>query len=400
MDYITRDELQTLVESGSEPRVSIYVKQQAAYPASDENAMQLRHALFQAATKLIADGYDKNLVDSLLQPGVEFVRNGKLSQTTGSHGLAVLFAPGVFQHWQLPFDCEPAVDIGAEFRIAPLVQLLNWPQETRVLALSGAGAKFFRCTRDAIQELDLPLGTPANLDDFEWGPDVGRAVRFQTNAGATGATHQVHGQTSFKDEQETRVQAYVRTIARNIGKLISHEKLPLVLFAAQELHPVFNAAYPAVDHLMPGIQGSPAHLSATEIQRQVVELVDKYGNRELRAAREQYQSALERHHASSVVEDIVPAAIEGRVDTLVVAAGERAWGFWDNLNKCALACTTAQPLSVDLIELAIHETLRHGGRVCVAPRPDVPEQARCVAALRWREAAESTSARVGIKNEL
>lgn len=390
MNHIGLDELQTLVEAGLGPRISIYVTQQGEPSASGENSQHVRHALFQAETKLKEDGFDDALTKSLLQPALDLVRGGKLSQATGSKGLALLLAPSVFRYWQLPFTCEAAVDVGPDFRLAPLARLLNWPLDVRVIAFSSTLVRFFCCTREAIQELVLPSGIPATLDQFEGGPDVGRAVRFQTTAGAAGSTNVVHGQTSFKDEVETRLQAYVRTIAREVGEFVEHEHLPLVLVAAKELHPLFTDAYGTESLLEPGIIASPAHLSEAEVHKQVVHLVDTLGSGELKVARDRYQSAIETHQACSVIEEIVPAAVEGRVDTLIAADGERVCGLWDATNQRALVASgTSQARSVDLLDLAVRETLRHGGHVCVVPRADVPEHAQSVAAFRWVSPVEA-----------
>ncbi len=390
MDRISFDDLRSLVKAGTGPRVSIYVTQEGGPAAAEGNSQQLRHALFQAETKLKDDGFDATLTNSLLQPALDLVRSGQLSQATGSKGLAVLLAPGVFQHWPLPFACAAAVDVGPDFHVTPLVRLLNWPLDVRVVAFSSTNVRFFLCTRDAIHKLELPAGTPASLDQFEGGPDVGRAVRFQTTAGAAGATNMIHGQASFKDEAETRLQAYVRTVAQQIGESVKHEKLPLVLVAAKELHPIFTDAFGTEGLLEPGIIASPAHLSEAEIHEQVVRLVDTLGSGELKVARDRYQSATERHQACSVHEEIVPAAVEGRVDTLIVADGERVWGLWDEASQRALVASgTSQARAVDLLDLAVRETLGHGGRVCVVPRSDIPEQAQAVAVFRWVSPVEA-----------
>lgn len=387
MDRITVEDLKALLSPGPEPRVSLYVTQQAGYPASEGNAQQLRHALFQAEAMLKAGGFDTALVTSLLRPGLDLVRGGDLWKAQGSKGLALLLAPGSCRYWQLPFACESTVDVGSEFCITPLVRLLNWPLDVRVVALSPNSVRLLQCTRDAIHELKLPPGTPPCLDQFEWGPDLGRAVRFQTSAGATGSTSVVHGQTSYKDEEETRLHAYVRSVALHIGESVKQDKRPLVLVAVKELHPVFKDAYIAQGMLDEGIHTSPAHLSDAELQEQVVRSIDAQGYGELKVARDRYRSAVETHHAASEIEDIVPAACAGQVDTLIVADRERAWGIWEKGSQRALVTgPTSQAPGVDLLELAVRETLRHGGRVCVVPRSEVPQQAQSVAALRWSAA--------------
>ena len=120
------------------------------------------------------------------------------------------------------------------------------------------------------------------------------------------------------------------------------------------------------------------------MHEQVIQLVEAYGNGELERARQHYKSALETHHATSKFEDIVVAACEGQTDTLIAACDTRVWGLWQPDQKRALIMSpTSQSQTVDLLDLAVRETLRHGGHVCVVSRSQVPQQAEAVAALRW-----------------
>lgn len=384
MDRITLHELQTLATPGLPPRISLYVSQQPGYPACNGNPQELRHVLFQAETQLKEAGIDAIEINSLLQSALDLVRAPDLQKATGSKGLALFLAQGFIRTWQLPFDCKSTVDVGSAFRVGPLVRLLSWQDELRVVALCPNNVRYFGCTRSAIRELELPAGIPGSLDQFEGGPDVGRAIRFQSSAGAAGATAIVHGQTSFKDEAKTRLQAYVRTVAECVDQANSNDKLPVVLFAVNELHSVFNAAIADGQHQPVGIDESPAHLSAAEIHDRVIKLFDTNAVGTTKVAFDRYQSALNTHHAASELETIVAAASAGKVDTLIAAYGERVWGIYQaGSDRAIVTDSTCQAPSVDLMELAVSETLRHGGRVCMVEHSATPEQALAVAALRW-----------------
>lgn len=384
MDRITFPELRLLATSGSPPCVSLYVTQHPGYPASDENAKELRHVLFLAETKLKQAGIELSEIDSLLQPAMDLVRDHQLRQGTGHKGLALFLAPGFVRQWDLPFECESSVDIGSAFRIGPLVRLVNWQEEIRVVALCPNKVRYFACSRSTIRELELPIGLPASLDQFEWGPDVGRTIRFQTSAGAAGSTTVVHGQTSFKDEVKTRRDAYVRTVAELITQANKHDRFPVVLFAVSELHPVFNEAYLSDELQVPGVHQSPAHLSDAEIHQRLIRLFDINVMGDSKVAFDRYKSAIDTHCADSELETIVAAASAGKVDTLIAAYGQRVWGIYQAGSPRAVVTeATAQAPSVDLVELAVLETVRHGGRVCIVERSAVPDQALAVAALRW-----------------
>ena len=170
---------------------------------------------------------------------MDLVRDEVSLRESGSKGLAVLLAPGVCRYWPLPFRCGPTVDVGSAFRITPLVRLAHWPIQLRIVALSANRVQFYECTRDEIRELEVPPGTPTSLETFEWGPDVGRPVRFQTAAGTRGTTQLVHGQASTNEEAQTRLHAYVQAVAHVIGQATSNASLPLILLLSKSYIPSF-----------------------------------------------------------------------------------------------------------------------------------------------------------------
>lgn len=400
MDRITLEDLQALLQRGIEPKLSLYVHQQPKYPESEENGMHLRHALFEAATRLIELGHSQADVDSLLRPGVELVRGGELNRANGSRSLAVLLSPDTFDYWQLPFKCESSVQVGAEFCITPLVRLSNWPHECRVAALCADHVRYFHCTQDTILELDLPTEVPDGRDNIAPRTDIDTAVRFQSSAGVLNSIKLIHGQASLKDDEDIRLQTYLRAVAQTIGKAAERDNLPLVLIAARELHSLFKDAFPTTAVLLPPIDASPAHLSAAEIHQRVLPVIERYGNAAAQAALQHYQSAQERHYACQQPQVIASAAYEGRIDTLIVAEGEHVWGLWDSHSRHALVYSTHQTPCIDLLEFAVRESLRHRGRVCVMPRQDVPNAVQCCAVMRWVPTVDEASFSQVFRSEL
>jgi hypothetical protein len=102
------------------------------------------------------------------------------------------------------------------------------------------------------------------------------------------------------------------------------------------------------------------------------------------------KAACDRFHqhtarTSRDLEEIVPAASQGRVDSIIAAFGERIWGTWNAETQHA-AVEDGRRLSgrwIDLLDLALQESLRHDGHVCVVPREHVPDGGVVAAVLRW-----------------
>lgn len=386
MDRLTRTELESLTRPGAEPRVSIYLPLHRAYPRTQENPIRLRDLVDRAEQRLVAQGLRGRPLKSLLEPARGLIETPDFWQAGPAEGLAILLAPDVSRSCRLPYSCPELVEVGSGFYLAPLMRLLDWPLEFFLLALSENSVRLFHGTRASLSTVDLPAHTPHSLSEYLAGTEFGRPIRFQTavGVGAAGApTGIVHGQTSHRDDLKLRVHELVHAVAREIRPLIESQRIPLVLAAVQPLHSPLREAFRGLDLVEPGIYGSPDELNQPELLEQAVRLVDSAHEKELRATCEKYRRVTDKARGSRNIAQIVPAAAEGRVDSIIAAFGERVWGTWDPVRQHAERVDEMHPGRVDLLDLALRETFSHGGHVCVLPKEQMPENAPAVAVLRW-----------------
>ena len=386
MNCLTRTELESLMRRGAEPRVSIYLPLHRSYPQTAENPVRLRNLVDRAEQQLAEQGTHGIPLNSLLEPARQLIETPDFWHAGPAEGLAVLLALDGSRSYRLPYSCPELVEVGSRFYLAPLMRLLDWPLEFFLLALSENSVRLFRATRESLSPVDLPAHTPPSLSDYLAGTELGRPIRFQTavGVGAAGApTGVVHGQTSYKDDRKLRVHEYVHAVAKEIRPLFERDGLPLVLAAVQALHPVFREASHGLDIVEPGIHGSPDELREPELREQAVRLMESRHEGELRSVCERYRHVADRAHGSNSIEQIIPAAAQGRVDSIIAAFGERIWGTWDPVRQHAERVDGEHPGRIDLLEVALAEAFLHSGHVSVLPKEQMPENAPAVAVLRW-----------------
>jgi hypothetical protein len=91
--------------------------------------------------------------------------------------------------------------------------------------------------------------------------------------------------------------------------------------------------------------------------------------------------------ASSRYDEILPAAHDGRIDTLFVARGVRLWGSYDEKNrKVRLEENQDDQNSAsgeDLLGLAAAQTFLNGGQVYAVPQQEVPDGQAMAAVFRY-----------------
>jgi len=88
--------------------------------------------------------------------------------------------------------------------------------------------------------------------------------------------------------------------------------------------------------------------------------------------------------ASGDLRQIVPAACNSRIDTLVVSGDVAAWGTFDRTDeKIALRRAAREPGDEDLLNIAAIESLLSGATVRVVDREDVPGVTLAAAVFRY-----------------
>jgi hypothetical protein len=103
-----------------------------------------------------------------------------------------------------------------------------------------------------------------------------------------------------------------------------------------------------------------------------------------RLAIQRVEQWLGTKRASGDLREIVPAACNARIDTLIVSGNESAWGSFDHTSeKVALRRAAREPGDEDLLNIAAIESLLSGATVRVVNREDVPGVTLAAAVFRY-----------------
>jgi hypothetical protein len=86
---------------------------------------------------------------------------------------------------------------------------------------------------------------------------------------------------------------------------------------------------------------------------------------------------------SSRLEEIIPAAHQGRIFHLFVAAGAERWGRFDLEQNVVSVHESAERGDQELLNLAVTQTILHDGSVHTLAPEAVPNGASVAAVLRY-----------------
>jgi peptide chain release factor subunit 1 len=275
----------------------------------------------------------------------EFARNG-------ARGCAV-FASGLDNFWSpLPLT-EPVMDgirIGRELYLAPLVPLVG----------RGEGALVCVAGRERGEVYQLRAGRlQLRSERFDEQP------RRHDQGG--------YSQARFQRRADGLAVEHMRSVADDLDRRVRRHGSPQVVMVAAdetraELEPLLT---PPVRAAVIGWTHAQAHAGPNELLAAAAPVLDRWRQHAERAALERWREAAGRSgRAVAGWHDTLEAASDGRVELLLFNEGVDHPGWQcpacrrvgSEPGACPLDGTTMDPSDAGL-DLAVHQTLAHGGVV-------------------------------------
>ncbi|MFN8512648.1 MAG: hypothetical protein U0232_03125 [Thermomicrobiales bacterium] len=362
-----REDLKTLLAAGETPRLSIAL---AADPTTTRAQGEYRNLLRAIETQAHAG----DALAPLLARARALAHDAAFWQQPG-RGVAIYIEAQAQRTYHLPYAVTERALVGPDYLLTPLLPLLAADQPCAILALSQGAVKLLRGTRTAISEVSLPASVPTSLEAALRSDEYERERRYSAVPTPTGrqrgAIYYSHGIGS--DEHEGELRRYCQQIDAGVCEVLTPATTPLILAGGKELTGIYRsvASYPNV--LAQGIDGNPDVLSAAALGERARPLMAALENADRQASIARFRALIGTGRASTDPGDIVRAAGEGRVDTLIVAA--------------ALATTVQPDRAVAPEEAqanrALLDTLRNRGAVVEAEPGEFPGDQAIVAIYRY-----------------
>ena len=189
-----------------------------------------------------------------------------------------------------------------------------------------------------------------------------------------------HGQVVDvqRKEQEDRMFFY-RQLDDGVRRVIRELGAPLVLAGADSTVPHYRQASAYKNVCEEWVHGSPQHARNETLHENALSLLQPKWQKELSELQEQYGTAFAHHLASNNINQIVPAAAQGRVGILFVAPEIRHPGKFDHENLFVDDRSEEE----DLIDEAAVHTLMTGGQLVVVKPDQLPGNGEIAAIYRY-----------------
>jgi peptide subunit release factor 1 (eRF1) len=376
---ISWDELRDLAafEAAKGCAISLYLDLDPSISPTAGDANTRLNSLLDKGSK--ADGANKRELSHDQRQGLkadfERIRSyfSNEFRRNGAHGLAVFSASmdNVWRPLPLTESVPDQIKIGRQLYLAPLVPLVGRGEGALVVVVGREQGHFFRLRAGRLEELvDMRDHQPRRHDQGGWS------------------------QSHMQKHVDKLAEEHLRSVAEELDRLVRRLRGPqVVVVAPEEAWAEFsNLLSPEARSSIIGWTPAQAHAQGPELLTAATPVLERWREEREQEAVERWREESGRNgRAASGWVDTLAASSDGRVEVLLFQDGVDRQAFQCPAcgrvaaegGKCPLDGTSLEPHEGGL-DLAVHQTLAHGGTVwAVRSRQDLQPVEGIGALLRY-----------------
>ena len=372
MKRLTIDYLKELHQVEDDICISMYMPTHKVGNEIRQDKIRYKNLLNEVTQSLKARSLRDGEIEHLLRP-LENFRDEAPNWQNLSEGLVLFRSKNHFEVNQFPAEFDEQAVVSHRYHLKPLIPLLNGNGLYYLLSLSQNKVKLYEGTRYSMADIDddfLPdsLVNALQIDEFiesqqfhSGGPVAGggRAALF-------------HGQGGGEEDQKVLIEQFFRQINKELTNFLDDRRVPLVLAGVEYLHPIYNDVNTHEGLLEKGVRGNPDSFSLDELHERSWKAVKNVFEQEEQQAVKQYEDLKSTGKTLSGVDEVVAAAVQGRIDTLFVSLNEHVWGRYA-ISENEIRLEHSGQTAEDLLDLAAVKTLFQSGKVFGMHRSEIPD---------------------------
>lgn len=368
---IDRTELQRLRSVRGRLCLSLFMPTHRTGPESErEDSIRFRNALRRAQEDVEALPASTREWQALEQRCREATADPDF-WSRSSDGLVLYATRDDVTVRRLPYPLPEVAIVGGRFAIKPVLPYTSRNAGFLLLALSQRRFRLWRGTAEGLTEIEVP-GMPADRDQALWAEDPENTLQSHAGGPAAAGRPQAvfHGQGGAPEHHDDLVLRSFQAVDRAVCRAVNGGTEPLVLAGIRDHLPLYRRAnhYPGLftEDL---VAGNPDHTSPEELHAAALRLLDGRldGPRQRDLGR--YRSLAGTGRTSQRLEELLPAATAGGIETLFVTSDRFTWGRVRDDGTAAVH-GERRPGDTDLLDEITVRTLGTGGTVHARPARD------------------------------
>lgn len=366
IDLPTSDDIDHIASFRGGACLSIYLATTPLSRESTQTRTELSNAVRDALHDLEGQGHPKAELEAIRSHSDELVDDDEFWPHL-SNSLAVFISVDSIRTFRLPNHLESITSVSDRFFIKPLLRAVAFPQAGFVLAVSQNAVRLVEITPDS-PAFDV---TVANL------PKDAASLAGKSSLGDRSHSGRLHGSEGLK----VRLHQYSRAIDRALRPVLTGQKLPLILAAAEPLASIYRSVNTYSALAAATIEGNPETLSDGDLAAAARTVLDGIYAAELDSVRATFEERSSQGRAATDLSDLARAATFGAIDTLIVDIDGKVSGTIDE--QSGALKLTDDPQSYGVVDEIARRALASGARVIAVRSEDVPGGGHAAGLLRY-----------------
>jgi hypothetical protein len=381
-DIISINQFKELARVDDMNCVSVYVPTKRAGSDRElgKSSTMLKNAIREGIERLTdTSNMNQNDAENYLGPVSELVDDSDLWRNQ-SDCLALFLNNEGLQVYPLPIDAEYGFYLADHFYLLPMFELFNDSGRFYILSLSQQKVQFFECTEYSIREILIDDLAPGSIEESAGYDFQDRSLQFRTGQGGEAGVL-YHGQGSGKDDTEAEVLKFFKEIDDGIVPLINGDNSPLILACDDQHLPVYRKVSNYSGLFSKNISGNHDATGPLLLHELGWSLVSDYFRKDRNAAIERFRDYSGTSKAATEIEDIIPAAFDGRIKDLFIDITHDSYGIYDHVNRNVIYDQSNDRGTISLFNLAAIQSWMRNGRVFISNQDTMPVKGTGINAL-------------------
>jgi hypothetical protein len=364
------------------PCLSLYMPLSSlpANQSAKANALQWRECVRSLEAKAEQNGAEaRQLLESISEWDAIYSR-----EKVAGKSIAVFRSPDVLYVSALSEPVKSRAVIGPHFNVRPLLPELTRDGTFYILALSQKDVRLLRCTSSTSEEIPFPPSVARSFDAFmnSAKPDHVTDNRATPGPGAGSSKGVMFSTSTEREDKDEYLAHFYKQIDRGLNEML-RGKTERVVLAGVEYELALYRSLSTYPHLTEqAVQGAPNSLKAGEMHARALDTMLREYEKKADEALAEYNHKV-GGGASNRLKDIVLAAHDGRVLTLLVSDSLETTGAFDETTHSVTGRETGRSDDEDLVNDAVVQTILHAGQVFVVPNGKMPNGAPVSAIFRF-----------------
>lgn len=297
-----------------------------------------------------------------------------------SEGLAIFLDKKGLNYYTLPIPFTAKIQVASSFYLTPLFPLYEKEGIYYLLELSQDYVKLYKASTYGLTDLQIKSLAPETLEKAVGFDFKQKMLQFRSGQDTFGSGS-FHGHGDGIDDEKKEILTFFTAIDKAVNSVIKNNKVPLVIASTNN---VFNSyqqinTYPNL--YTENCKGDPEFKNKTNLHKASLELIKPYFEATKKQQLNKFKELYHTPKISYQLNEIVPAAISGKIETLFIEKNTDEYGIYNKENGKLILSPSKEVQNASLTNLAAIKTFMNGGKVFLLNTEEMPAQGRSLNAI-------------------